>query len=324
MKKVFLISAMAASAFGCNSYNLSINGTVEGVAAGKVYLHKFNNKMFQIIDSAEIVKGAFVVKTNVETPEIYGLSYGKKSPCMIFVDGNPLTVQLDTVNAQKTVVSGSLLQEQFDQIKSNCDDLNIEEYITLHPTSLVSAYVLYRFFSYRLSADELRHHVSLLDTSLQNTQYVKMINELAGIYENVTIGKTAPDFTETNTTGDPVKLSDLYGKSYILLDFWASWCPPCRAENPNVVALYNQYKDKGFTVLGVSLDKSKERWLKGIEEDHLTWTHVSDLQYWNSAAAKLYGVRAIPSNFLLDKDGVIVGKNLTGEDLKNKLAELYQ
>jgi peroxiredoxin len=317
--------AAAALMFGCNSYNLSINGTVDGVAIGKVYLHKFNNKMFQLIDSAEIVNGAFVVKANVETPEIYGLSYGKKSPYMIFTDGNPLTVKLDTnYNHQQTVVSGSLLQEQFDQIKTNYDDLNIEEYITQYPASLVSAYVLYRFFSYRLSAEELRHDVSLLDKSLQNTQYVKTISELIEIYESVAIGKTAPDFTENNTEGYPVKLSDLYGKSYILLDFWASWCPPCRQENPNIVALYNQYKDKGFNILGVSLDKSKERWLKGIHDDNLTWTHVSDIQYWNSAAAKLYGVRAIPSNFLLDKDGVIVGKNLRGEDLKNKLAELYQ
>ncbi|GHT24154.1 thiol:disulfide interchange protein [Bacteroidia bacterium] len=323
MKKVFLISAAVIVTFGCNRYNLSVKGTVEGDAAGKVYLHKFDNKMYRLLDSTEVVDGAFAIKANVELPEIYALSYGTKSPYLIFMDGNPVTVQLNA-DPQKTVVSGSLLQDEYEQIKSTLDGLNIKEYITRHPTSLVSAYVLYRFFSYRLSVEELRHNVSLLDASLQNTPYVNTVNELIKVYESVAIGKTAPDFTENDATGKPVKLSDFYGKSYILLDFWASWCPPCRAENPNIVALYEQYKDKGFNILGVSLDKAKDRWLKGIADDHLTWTHVSDLQYWNSAAAKLYGVRAIPSNFLLDKNGVIIGKNLRGDDLKNKLAELYQ
>ena len=125
-----------------------------------------------------------------------------------------------------------------------------------------------------------------------------------------------------DTEGKPVQLSSLRGK-VVLVDFWAAWCGPCRQENPNVVRLYQQYHSKGFEILGVSLDRTKEDWLKAIAADNLTWIHVSDLQYWQNAAARLYGVNAIPQSFLLDKDGKIIGKGLRGEDLANKLAEIF-
>lgn len=133
----------------------------------------------------------------------------------------------------------------------------------------------------------------------------------------------APDFTLPDVNGKPVSLNSFRGK-YVLVDFWASWCGPCREENPNVVAAYNKFKDKNFMILGVSLDKEKSAWLKAIKDDNLTWNHVSDLKFWNSAVVPLYGFEGIPYNVLIDPQGKIIAKELRGPDLENKLQEVLK
>lgn len=137
------------------------------------------------------------------------------------------------------------------------------------------------------------------------------------------IGQVAPEIELPDPNGNLVKLSSLRGK-YVLIDFWAKWCGPCRQENPNVVRVYNQYKDKGFTVFGVSLDRKKEDWIQAIQQDGLTWTHVSDLKYWQSEAAKTYNISSIPFSLLLDPNGVIIDKNLRGAALEKRLAEVMK
>ncbi|HEX6845624.1 MAG TPA: TlpA disulfide reductase family protein, partial [Chitinophagaceae bacterium] len=131
-------------------------------------------------------------------------------------------------------------------------------------------------------------------------------------------GVKAPDFTQTDTSGAAVTLSSLRGK-YVLIDFWASWCKPCRAGNPALVRLYKKYKDYGFTILGVSLDSKKDAWLKAIHDDELPWQQVSDLKFWNNAVAKQYKISSVPQNYLLDSQGVILGKNLSEDDLDQLL-----
>lgn len=142
----------------------------------------------------------------------------------------------------------------------------------------MSAYVLYRDFSYRLTPEEISQNLQLLDPALQNTPYVAVLKDLVNVLNSVSVGKQAPDFEANTPEGKTIKLSDHFGK-YLLLDFWASWCGPCRRENPNLVKAYQKYHEKGFDIFAVSLDKSKEAWLKGIKDDNLSWTHVSDLAF---------------------------------------------
>ncbi|QMW02812.1 TlpA disulfide reductase family protein [Spirosoma foliorum] len=156
-----------------------------------------------------------------------------------------------------------------------------------------------------------------------NSPHAKSLIGRVARIKGVSVGASAPEIALNDTTGTPVPLSSLRGK-YVLIDFWASWCGPCRAENPNVVRMYNKYKDKGFAIYSVSLDQAKANWTKAIRNDNLTWTHVSDLKFWQSAAAQQYGVQAIPATFLLDKDGKIIAKNLRGPALEQKLEEVLQ
>jgi peroxiredoxin len=324
MKKSLALLMLMACICGLHAEDLSVTGTVENVKSGKIYLQKFENKMYRIIDSAQINNGKFQFSEKVKLPELYALTLDTtKSSYLVFFDKDPVSLKFDTAQYYRnTVVTGSKSQDLFTEYKTQ-RRVKIDEFIKAHPASLVSAYVLYRDFSYRLSPEEIQSNIQLLDPALLNTPYVKVLKELIVTLQNIAIGKPAPDFILNDTNGKPVKFSDQLGKAkYTLLDFWAAWCGPCRRENPNVVSAYNKYKDKGFTVFGVSLDKSKNDWVKAIEKDNLTWVHVSDLIHWDSAPAQLYGVRAIPANFLIDKNGIIVAKNIRGEELHKTLEKL--
>lgn len=325
MKRIAVLLALCLLTVArAQESNLQLKGTVSDTVAQYVYLQKFKNKMFTTIDSVKVKDGNFSFHTKVKTPELYGLSLNTAtSPLYIFLEDNPITVNLSSKKYYSTsVVKGSESQDLFDTYRKT-KDIEISKFITEHPKSIVSAYVLYRNWSYRLKPEEITANIALLDKSQLSSTYVKELKELVAVLNGLAIGKKAPDFTANNTEGEPVHLSGNL-KGYTLIDFWASWCGPCRKENPNIVAAYKEFHDKGFNVLGVSLDKKKENWIKGIKDDNLDWQHVSDLKYWDSAIAKLYGVRAIPANYLIDSKGIIVAKNLQGEELQTTLKALLE
>jgi peroxiredoxin len=161
-----------------------------------------------------------------------------------------------------------------------------------------------------------------MDTAVAAVPQIKSLKERVAIMKTVAAGQKAPDFTMNDVDGKPVALSSKIGSKLLLIDFWAAWCGPCRQENPNVVKVFAEYHKKGFDVFGISLDNNREDWVKAIADDKLTWTQVSDLQRGDNAAAKLYAVNAIPANFLLDETGTIIGRNLRGEALYNKVNEV--
>ncbi|WP_459213156.1 redoxin domain-containing protein [Aquimarina rhabdastrellae] len=192
-----------------------------------------------------------------------------------------------------------------------------------NPSELMAIIALADVMNLKLApAKEANTVYTNLDPSVKNSRLGKLLaNTISQSIGAIDIGSVASDFSAPTPEGTPLSLKQAMGEITII-DFWASWCKPCRIENPNVVKLYNEYHDKGLNIIGVSLDKNKAHWVKAIEDDQLSWNHISNLRYWQEPIAKAYGVRSIPATFILDKDGKVIAKNLRGAQLDAKIAEL--
>lgn len=218
----------------------------------------------------------------------------------------------------------ALLQSKELNLKGNAADYR-KEFIKTQPKSIFTTMVLSGMVNNNeISSTDAYKYLDDLDADLAQMDHVKKMKADLEVRRKSDIGAKAPEFSGPTPEGDTLALSDALGK-YTIIDFWASWCKPCRDENPNVVEVYKKYHEKGLNIIGVSLDRpnQKDQWLKAIEDDGLDWYHVSNLQFWNEPMIKDYNIRAIPATFLLDENGVIIDKNLRGEALRVKMATLF-
>lgn len=340
--------------------SFTITGNIVGIADGtQVKLVNANDN--SLLAGTKFAKGKFTITGSLKEPELFWLQIETtpKYTQYIYLENSPITITGNSTILNSLKITGSaahsdfmIFQQRFNplvlRVQSIVPQVNmspegpqrdsmmiiynrvvdslhqqVDNYVAQKPKSYVTPFILFVTTQFYDNPLLLEKRYSLLDSTIRNSGIGINLGQYIAYHKVGAIGTEAVDFTQPDTTGIPVSLSSFKGK-YVLVDFWASWCAPCRMENPNVVANYNKFKDRNFTVLGVSLDKTgqKAKWIDAIKTDQLTWTHVSDLQHWNNAAAQLYHVAGIPYNILVDPNGKIVAKNLRGPDLEKKLCEL--
>ncbi len=364
MKKIFLFLALVAFAACNTNNGFVIEGTITGSEAKTVYLEKITGQSAIIDSFQIGENGKFKFVGTAETEGIYRLNFSniraidlvvdntsniqlevdaKKSMDQYDVKGSEASLDIQNVNrilynTYKTVEGlqneyaalqnqpdaeqkGAEIEKKYDETMNN-QVSQIKDYINKSNNLLIDFYAI-SYLNIDENYDFIKSVIEEHKEKIASTEYTKQYSDKFAEYANLAVGSIAPDIKLNDPEGKEIALSSLRGK-VVLIDFWASWCGPCRKENPNNVKLYNEMKAKGFEIYGVSLDKNKEDWTNAIMQDKLTWVHVSDLKYWSSEAAATYKVESIPATFLIDKDGKILAKNLRGEELNSFVKKLFQ
>ena len=361
MRKLFLsIVAAGMTLAACNAQNgYKVTGTIEGMPDGKAILATYDGSKLDTLAKSNIVNGAFEFTGNVSEPVgALMLVEGQRFQLPIMLENANITVSASQSGLN---ITGSEGQKIYDQISALNMTIQQEqqklmpefqaanqagdqakmqsiqeafqkvveevqakqnELLKANADSYVAAFVIVSGMG-QMEVEQLKEQYALLGEKVKASAQGKAIAAQIAKLESTAIGQIAPNFTITTPEGESISLYDIKGKVK-LIEFWASWCGPCRGENPHVVEIYKEYHPKGLEIFGVSLDNNKEAWVKAIADDGLVWKHGSDLQGWKSAPAKLYSVSGIPHTVLLDENNKIIAKNLRGEELKQKIAEILK
>lgn len=357
MKKVLFVLLMVPFIGMGQKKGFVVNGSLTGIPDNAVVSITDANNPTDTLASSTVLKNLFVLKGQLQEPGLLNLNFsGIQKKGLLFLDNSNITVTGSADDIQKIKVEGSSSNKDFEEFQhtfnpmfSKLNQLNEQAKMTGLTDNISSQSIkltkdiqnrIDKFLKDKkgsyvtpflvLVTAQLSDNPQLLETryngltdNVRQSYYGKYVKETLDNSKIGAVGSEAIAFTQNDTDGKPVSLASFKGR-YVLIDFWASWCGPCRQENPNVVNTYKKFKDKNFTVLGVSLDKTRDPWLKAIKDDNLTWTHVSDLKFWNNEVAQKYKVQGIPKNYLIDPNGKIIAKDLRGPQLAQRLGELLK
>ena len=331
--KTIIYSLLILTFFACSKPTFKVDIEITNANGKTVYIQKIINNETVNIDSAVIQNNKAVLDLNInDNNDAYHIFIkGWRRALPFFADNKDVAIKGDFNSYNKIQITASETQNVLDdfnrkmnRLDENSQKIFIVDYVNNYPQSELAPYLVYRN-KWLFNFSEL-NEISRNFPSDFNSGYYHKLMEYIRLLERTEVGKPYIDFTLDNTDGQAVNISSIIkNNKLVMIDFWASWCPDCRVENPNVVATYNEFKDKGLEIISVSLDTDKTAWLEGIKEDNLYWeNHLSDLKGWNCAPASEYGVAFIPQNFLVNSDGIIVAKNLDGEKLRAFVSRYFR